>query len=68
MIYSGNNFSLDSGNQDEFTITGSILAKGVIDTDGLTAWNRLNDTYVSQSPPSVTASGSSSLSIKSYNL
>ena len=49
LIYSGNNFTIDTGNHDDITVTGSVLAKGVIDLDGMTAWNDLNVTYASQS-------------------
>ena len=67
LVYSGNNFSIDTGNHDAITITGSVLAKGVIDTDGMTAWNNLNVNYVSQSPPGVTSSGSATMTVRSYN-
>ena len=67
LIYSGNNFTLSSGNHDVFTLTGSILARGTINTSGLTANNQSTLTFSSQSPPGFTPSGSTSTTIVSYN-
>jgi hypothetical protein len=68
LIYSGNNFTIDAGNHDNFTVTGSILAKGVIDTDGTTAWNNMNVTYVSQNPPGFSNAGNANMTVRSYNV
>ena len=67
LLYSGNNFTVDSGNHDDVTINGSALAKGTIDLDGMTAWNDLNATYVAQSPPGFSNPGSANMTVLSYN-
>lgn len=66
LIYSGNGFSVSSGNHDEITVTGNVIAKGVVSTAGMTAQNALTVTYASQSPPGFTTSNTTA-TIKSYN-
>lgn len=69
LVYAGGNIEVSSGNHDTFGFTGSVIARGNIQTTGLTAWNTLTGTYVAQSPPSVSGGGgSSTATIKSYNL
>lgn len=67
LIYSGNGFTVDTGNHANLTVTGSILAKGVIDTDGMTAWNNFNVTYVEQNPDGFD-NGDGDFEILSYNV
>jgi hypothetical protein len=66
LIYSGNNFTVSTGNNDIVTITGSILAKGTYSTSGMTAWNVTGISYASQSPPGFTSSNSTA-TVRSYN-
>ncbi len=68
LVYAGGNIEVSSGNHDTFTFTGSVIARGNIQTTGLTAQNTLTATYVAQSPPSVSGGGgSANATIKSYN-
>ena len=54
--------------EESFRETFHVLAKGTIDTDGMTAWNQLQATYSAQTPPGVTSSGSATTTVRSYNL
>lgn len=67
LVYSGNNFSLSSGNHDTFSFTGSVLALGTISSSGLTAWNNVTAGYVQQTPPGMEYTDSSSMTVRSYN-
>ena len=66
LIYSGNNFSVSSGNHDAFTVTGSILAKGTYSTSGMTAWNVTTINYSQATPPGFTSSNAT-MTVVSYN-
>lgn len=66
LVYSGNNFSVSTGNHFNMTVTGSILAKGTYSTTGMTAWNVTGVSYVSQTPPGFTSSNAT-MSVVSYN-
>jgi hypothetical protein len=66
LIYSGNNFSVSTGNHDTLTVTGSILAKGTYSTSGMTAWNVTGVSYAEQTPPGFSSSNAS-MSVVSYN-
>ncbi len=66
LIYSGNNFTVSTGNHDAVTITGSILAKGTYSTSGMTAWNVTGISYASQNPPGFSSSNATT-TIRSYN-
>lgn len=68
LIYAEGNFQLSSGNNDTFTFTGSVLARGNIQTTGLTAQNLTTVTYVQQNPPGFSGTGSANMTIRSYNL
>ncbi|MBI3252140.1 MAG: hypothetical protein HYZ52_02315 [Candidatus Omnitrophica bacterium] len=65
LIYSGNNVSF-SQNQSVVTVTGSVLARDSIDMD-FVSQTTMNMTYVAQSPPGMTISASSNMTILSYN-
>jgi len=66
LVYSGNNFSVSTGNHFNLTITGSILAKGTYSTTGMTAWNVTGVSYVNQTPPGFTSSNAT-MTVVSYN-
>ena len=66
LVYSGNNFSVSTGNHFNLTITGSILAKGTYSTSGMTAWNVTGVSYVNQTPPGFTSSNAA-MTVVSYN-
>ena len=66
LIYSGNNFSVSTGNHTNLTVTGSILAKGTYSTSGMTAWNVTGVDYTAQTPPGFTSS-SGTMTVVSYN-
>ncbi len=67
LIYSGNNFSVSTGNHGELTVTGSILARGTVNTGGMTASNSLTVTYAAGTPANFTGTTGSSATVKSYN-
>jgi hypothetical protein len=65
LVYPQGNFTFSSGNNDTFTLNGSVLARGNI-TVSPTAQNTVTATYVAQSPPGFT-NGVASMQIESYN-
>ncbi len=67
LVYTGGNIQVSSGNHDAFTFNGSIVARGNIETTGMTAWNNLTATYVAQSYSGVTSGGTSGNTVRSYN-
>lgn len=66
LIYSGNNFTIPNANHTTFNITGSILARGIIDTSGVSSYMNWTVAYAAQNPPGLSSS-SSTMSIVSYN-
>ncbi len=67
LIYSGNNFAVTAGNHGELTVVGGILARGTINTGGMTSSNSLSVTYAEGIPAAFTDTEGSTASIRSYN-